>query len=388
MRICYVLLSPTFGMHQYTADLANRMAETGHDVHLVTTTHVPRDRYAPAVTIHTSVGTTNAGLSLESLRLGGLRQVQAAICDLHPDAVHFTGPHLWNVLLMRAISARGLFVIHTLHDLDPHRGTRFSLLLRLWNRLVIRTAHHILVHGQTYRQRLLALGLPPHRVTWTPLLHLFLGSTWLSPTPDLAAAVEYQPWALFFGRMEQYKGVDHLLTACAMLDGAGSPSLRVVLAGPGDLGALWADPLPRWLELRNRLIEDDEAIDLFRRCGLLVLPYVDATQSALIAAAYYFRKPVLVTRAGALPEYVRDGYSGRVVEPDHPAGLARCLDEMLNDPAWLVRMGTAGRTWYEDRRGAEEHTLAEMYHRFTHERPCEQPGRLTRRPPDPICVGG
>ena len=26
MRVCYVLLSPTFGMHQYTADLANRMA--------------------------------------------------------------------------------------------------------------------------------------------------------------------------------------------------------------------------------------------------------------------------------------------------------------------------------------------------------------------------
>ena len=26
MRICYVLLSPTFGMHQYTADLANRLA--------------------------------------------------------------------------------------------------------------------------------------------------------------------------------------------------------------------------------------------------------------------------------------------------------------------------------------------------------------------------
>lgn len=26
MRICYVLLSPTFGLHQYTADLTNRMA--------------------------------------------------------------------------------------------------------------------------------------------------------------------------------------------------------------------------------------------------------------------------------------------------------------------------------------------------------------------------
>ena len=36
MRICYVLLSPSFGMHQYIADLANRMAQAGHEAHLVT----------------------------------------------------------------------------------------------------------------------------------------------------------------------------------------------------------------------------------------------------------------------------------------------------------------------------------------------------------------
>lgn len=47
MRIVYVLLSPTFGMHQYTADLANRMAEQGHAVVLVTTTTFARDRYSP-----------------------------------------------------------------------------------------------------------------------------------------------------------------------------------------------------------------------------------------------------------------------------------------------------------------------------------------------------
>jgi hypothetical protein len=32
MRLVYALLSPTFGMHQYTADLANRMAQASGDV--------------------------------------------------------------------------------------------------------------------------------------------------------------------------------------------------------------------------------------------------------------------------------------------------------------------------------------------------------------------
>ena len=73
---------------------------------------------------------------------------------------------------------------------------------------------------------------------------------------------------------------------------------------------------------RRGLISDAEALELFHRSSLVLLPYIDATQSALIAAAYYFQKPVLVSRSGALPEYVVDGQTGFIVEPGHPATLA------------------------------------------------------------------
>ena len=63
MRLCYVLLSPTWGMHQYTACIANVMARDGHDVHLVTTSRAPVDRYAPGITIHMPVDTKNSGFS-------------------------------------------------------------------------------------------------------------------------------------------------------------------------------------------------------------------------------------------------------------------------------------------------------------------------------------
>jgi glycosyltransferase involved in cell wall biosynthesis len=373
MRLCYVLLSPTFGMHQYTADLANRLARAGWDIHLVTTRRAPRCRYTPAVTVHTPIETTGTGFSPQALRLPAFRQARQTIRSLHPDLVHFTGPHAWNVPLIKALSGPAIPVIHTLHDLDPHSGTRYGLLLHLWNRWVVGAADHILVHGQTYRQRLLGMGVNSQRVTWTPLLHLFLGGTWLVPSPDLAAEVAYEPWALFFGRLEPYKGIDYLLTACTMLDGDGDSRRRVVLAGPGNLAALWVDPLPPWLELRNHLVVDEEAVDLFRRCGLLVLPYVDATQSALIAAAYYFRKPVVVSRTGALPEYVVDGRTGCLVEPDHPAALARCLEWMLGDPARLAGMGEAGRSWYDAQRAAEERTLIQMYSRLARAKPSDEP---------------
>ena len=284
--------------------------------------------------------------------------------ELRPDLVHITGPHVWNVPLMRALTSAQIPVVHTLHDLDPHVGSRFGFLLKSWNQMVVSSADHILVHGQIYRERLLAAGATArsgdiHTVAPPVPWHRSRserGRTWTTDT-------KYEPWALFFGRLERYKGLGDLLAACDMLGDPGTGSPRAVIAGPGNVSDLWAGNLPKGVELRNRLIPDAEAADLFRRCGLLVMPYVNATQSALIAAAYYFRKPVLVTRTGALPEYVEDGQTGCVVEPSHPATLARCLAEMLGDPAALACMGAEGHAWYDSRRSVEGQTLVAMYRR-------------------------
>jgi glycosyltransferase involved in cell wall biosynthesis len=395
MRLIYLLLSPTFGMHQYTADLANRMAaELGMEVHLVTTANLPRDRYSPAVRIHTPVVTHGTGFAPEGLNPAALRRVlqtvdrvasgrwqvasagtgvrqggddlgnlQPATCNLQPaTCIHITGVHLWNLALVPALRRRGYRVVHTLHDLDPHVGVRFPALIRLWNRLIVRWADRLLVHGEVYRQRLLAQGVAPGRVVAVPLLHGFL-SYLQSGLPAALSdqAVACEPWALFFGRLEQYKGVGVLLHAAQVARQAGN-GLRLALAGQGDLTAFWPGPLPAGVELRQRRIDDAEAIDLFRRCGLLVLPYLDASQSALVAAAYAFRKPVLVTRSGALPEYVQEGVTGWIVPPGDAPALAAAVQDALADPQRLTAMGQAGWQWYRQQRAHEYQVLLDLYH--------------------------
>ena len=359
MRIVYVLLSPTFGMHQYTADLANHQAAGGEqDVHLVTTRTLPADRYSPRVHIHTPITTRSTGFTPEGLAIGQLSEVRKTIAALKPDVVHITGVHLWNVPLVRWLASQRIPCIHTLHDLDPHMGVRFGRLIHLWNHLILDSASHILVHGHLYRDRLLARGLSTDRVTVTPLLHLFMSYSRFIATRNIV--VYYEPWVLFFGRLERYKGVADLLAAETMLPKEHQGNC-LVLAGPGRPAGVDLDTVSTRVEVRNRLIQDSEAVDLFRRCGLLVLPYLDATQSALVAAAYYFNKPVIVTRSGALPEYVKESETGWVIPPGDPATLAACLSEALADPARLQRMGQAGRAWYDDQRRREAHTLRAMY---------------------------
>lgn len=382
MRLCCVLLSPTWGMHAYTADLANRMAAAGHEVSVVTTRPAPRECYAPSIRIDTPISTTNTGFSAEGVNPrapAAVRHLQCATIDLRPDVVHLTGPHLWNPWLLRGLRRAGIPTVHTLHDVHPHAGAAYGRLLHVWNDWVCREAGHILVHGDCFRQELLRevqrgrraphrrpdapMASAVERIACTPLTHLFMSYRREQALRDAEqqrpGVARYEPWALLMGRMEPYKGVDVLAEAVWQLGPAREPV--AVAAGPGWNDRLVRGVLPPGLQVRPGLAGDEEAVDLFSRCGLVVLPYVEASQSALIAAAYFFRKPVLVTRAGALPEYVVEGETGWVIPPADAAALAAVLRAALSDPSRLRRMGDAGRAWYDRARAAETEALLAMY---------------------------
>jgi glycosyltransferase involved in cell wall biosynthesis len=172
---------------------------------------------------------------------------------------------------------------------------------------------------------------------------------------------------LFFGRVEAYKGVDTLLAAWAQASGdlRGNSSdswqgVRLIIAGPVARDVT-LPPLSSGVELRDRRIADDEAEALFRSAVVLMLPYRDATQSALVAAAYAFGVPVIVSEVGALPEYVVPGETGWVVPAGDAGALAAVMREALADPVRLRRMGAAGRAWFEARRQEEQGALGRMY---------------------------
>lgn len=377
MKLCYVLLSPTFGMHQYTADIANRLGNRHSpavEVHLVTVSGYRAERYCPSIRVHTPLLGQTTGLSAESVRAGALQRVRQTIVGLAPDAIHFTGPHLWNLPLVQALKRRGLPVIHTIHDLVPHKRKGTAALLPLWNGSVLRHADRILVHAEQYRNRLLGRGFPSWKVHYTPLLHLFLSYEGTHRADQLArdpltAVTRHPPPAtphsfLFFARLRKYKGIELLLQAWQRVQDSAAtkqPPCKLILAGSGALHELWPGTLPPNVEVQNGWIMDEEALALFRRSALLLLPYTAATQSALVGAAYYFGKPVLATRSGALPEYVVDGQTGYLVAPGDVDALARALQQALASPERLWRMGRNGRRWYEAARVREWEGLQRLY---------------------------
>jgi glycosyltransferase involved in cell wall biosynthesis len=54
-------------------------------------------------------------------------------------------------------------------------------------------------------------------------------------------------------------------------------------------------------------------------------------------------KPVVASRVGGIPELVRDGTDGILVESGDVEALADSILRLLKDPALRKRMGKAGR---------------------------------------------
>ena len=64
-----------------------------------------------------------------------------------------------------------------------------------------------------------------------------------------------------------------------------------------------------------------------------------------IAEAMFTALPVVSTRHSGIPEHVRDGATGFLVEEGDVAGMAAAMARLLADPGVAAGMGRAGRAW-------------------------------------------
>ena len=89
----------------------------------------------------------------------------------------------------------------------------------------------------------------------------------------------------------------------------------------------------------NEYIPDGSVAELFQRASIVVLPYTDGSQSGVIPQAYAFKKPVIITNVGSLPENVEDGVTGYIVPPKNSKQLSARIIELLTNAAKRKQMG-------------------------------------------------
>jgi glycosyltransferase involved in cell wall biosynthesis len=172
-----------------------------------------------------------------------------------------------------------------------------------------------------------------------------LASTPLYHPPRLADQLKAGPpgnYVLSLGRLETVKRVD--LAVRAMLHTA--PSLSLIVAGTGTQRES-LQRLAESLGLASRVqflgeVDDRQAVDLFAGALAVVFPPYDEDYGYVTLEAFLSHKPVVTTKdAGGPNEFITDGQTGCVVEPD-PAAIGEALAALDRDRRRAARLGEAG----------------------------------------------
>lgn len=147
-------------------------------------------------------------------------------------------------------------------------------------------------------------------------------------------------YMLFFGIIRKYKGLDLLLKAFAD-HRLQNQNLKLIVAGE-----FYDDVAPYYkliekynlsesVILDSKFIPDNEVVNYFCACDIVVQPYKNATQSGVTQIAYHFDKPMLVTDVGGLKEIIPNNIVGYVCEPNIKQ-ISNCLVDFYANDKELV----------------------------------------------------
>lgn len=131
---------------------------------------------------------------------------------------------------------------------------------------------------------------------------------------------ENKRYILFFGFIRNYKGLDLILEAMALLPEA-LDDVNLLVAGeyyedsaPYD-EIIVQKQLGKRVELHTKFIPNDDVKLYFSAADIVAQPYRNATQSGVSQVAYHFETPMIITNVGGLSELVPHGEAGWVCEP-------------------------------------------------------------------------
>jgi glycosyltransferase involved in cell wall biosynthesis len=157
--------------------------------------------------------------------------------------------------------------------------------------------------------------------------------------PESAADPAAGAYIAYAGRFVPEKGIATLIEA------ARRTGLPVHLAGDiAELPIAGALPNVKLVAARTRA----ELMAFYRGARALVVPSVwFETFPLVLGEAMSHGIPVIASRIGGLPELVREGATGLLVEPGNAADLAQKITRLWEDPGLARRLGAGARAFIE-----------------------------------------
>jgi glycosyltransferase involved in cell wall biosynthesis len=250
----------------------------------------------------------------------------------------------------------GKKLVHTAHNIDKDARDGRATFLR---RLSLKTMYHlmdgIIVHTQLMKEELCSLfHISPDKVIVIP--HGInnriprIGTAQKEARAQLGIELT-APTILFFGQIDEYKGIENLIEAVSILIRE-NPAVVLMIAGKPKRQMYYAEQLKsqaaRTIPESSMLfhfhyIPVEEVETYFAAADCLVLPYKRIYQSGVIFLAYHFGLPIIATDIASFREDIIDGVTGYICKPDDAADMAEKLHTFFKSDLFRRREQTRKR---------------------------------------------
>jgi glycosyltransferase involved in cell wall biosynthesis len=247
------------------------------------------------------------------------------------------------LLAMRLLCFRNVLVyFHGWQWPVAERIHRNSILRRLFVWLLNGTAS-VTVLAPEFKEFLITIGIKPELIICTRTM--FDGALLRSMPSDQPTT---RPFILYMSRFIRGKGVHELLDAFAGI-AAEFPGIDLVMAGAGEEeNALRVKAAAYGLQPRiffPGYVTGPEKYTLLQQCTLFVLPSFCEGLPIALLEAMAAGKPLLTSKVGAIPHYIREPDNGIVLTTVSIDSIQTALRQLLSNPDYCHSTGEHNKAY-------------------------------------------
>lgn len=338
MRILFVCSEFFAGMMPFGASVVNIMQQSEHEVFGVFV-------FSPDCDYRKEIDNSHNGrfvflpapknkIERELFRLSAFKVYEAIdkICKQNSiDIIHFLTEDTslaWYVKRLK----KNHTVVYTVHDLKAHDEKIKGNLLRYMVRhlFVTQRVRYFLKHTDNLitcsknQYELLEKYKENGKHIFFHNFPSLVTKAIRSGNKKVKELENVDDYILFFGRLEMYKGVEILYSQYIQ-----NPSLqnrKLVIAGSGRIYFERDVSKEKNIIFINRYVSDEEINDLYGKAGVVVYPYISATQSGVVSLGLHFQKPVVVSNIPFLKDCIVGAANTYVFDLNNPNTLTNILE--------------------------------------------------------------
>ncbi len=291
-----------------------------------------RDLKLPMLEIKTYTGLFSAFLMTLNI-LSTRRKFSRYLQDNRINVVNSTMSHLWSRFVTSTVRRNGAVLLNTVHDAVLHPGENGGI--KSWFYQPFKDADGYIALTNYVSQQLSDVHhIAPAKVTVIPLGPLFDPVTRVNEPHVRTGPLRL----LFFGRILRYKGLERLIEAYGILRAEGQ-KVSLQITGAGDMSdVMTAVKMLPDITVNNKWVPENKMDGVFTQADVVVLPYLESSQSGVIASAFAAGVPAIGTPIGGLPEQITHGVNGLVAADTSPAALASEIRTLAEDERLLATL--------------------------------------------------